>query len=303
MRAGLTLGPVYYLWQAEAWRDFYFAIADAAPVDTVVIGEVVCSKRMHFHAGLVGQVVERLLEAGKAVRFASLALVTLPRERQAMKALAGQDDFPVEVNDLSLLPALAGRPSFLGPLVNVYSAGTARAFAAMGIAGICLPPELPLASMAAIAAGQPGAELEAFVFGRAPLALSARCAHARVNGHSKDNCQFVCGNDPDGLVVETLDGQDFLALNGIQTLSSTYMALLGDLPALQAAGIARFRLSPQHCDMVRVAQLHRDVLDGQRDPEAAMAELAAICGTVPLANGFLHGAPGAERVPLAGAAR
>jgi len=32
----LTLGPVLFNWQPERWRDFYFRIADEAPVtDTV----------------------------------------------------------------------------------------------------------------------------------------------------------------------------------------------------------------------------------------------------------------------------
>ena len=41
----LTLGPVLFNWQPERWRDFYFRIADEAPVATVYLGEAVCSKR------------------------------------------------------------------------------------------------------------------------------------------------------------------------------------------------------------------------------------------------------------------
>ena len=37
---------------------------------------------------------------------------------------------------------------------------------------------------------------------------------------AKDNCQFVCGVDLDGRTVDTLDGQQFLAVNGVQTLSA-----------------------------------------------------------------------------------
>ena len=50
-RIGLTLGPLLYLWDQPAWSDFYSRIADEAEVDSVVLGEVVCSKRDHFHAG------------------------------------------------------------------------------------------------------------------------------------------------------------------------------------------------------------------------------------------------------------
>ena len=44
-RSELTLGPVLFNWQPEAWRDFYFRIADEAPVTAVYLGEVVCFKR------------------------------------------------------------------------------------------------------------------------------------------------------------------------------------------------------------------------------------------------------------------
>ena len=42
-RAALTLGPVLFNWSAERKRDFYFRMADDAPVDVVYVGEVVCS--------------------------------------------------------------------------------------------------------------------------------------------------------------------------------------------------------------------------------------------------------------------
>lgn len=294
--AWLTLGPVYYLWSAEEWRDFYFRIADEAPVDTVILGEVVCSKRMHFHTPVLAEVVERLVSAGKAVEFASLALVTLEREQRATREVGEIEDFPVEVNDLSVLPLRKGRPTTIGPLVNVYNAPTAQFFAAHGATRICLPPELPFEVIRTLVGMAPEIGYEVFAFGRAPLALSARCAHARVKGNTKDNCQFVCGEDPDGLPVDTLDGQKFLTLNGIQTMSYTCVSLLGELAALRAAGIGGFRLSPQHCDMVAVARLYRDVLDGRLDPEEALQQLAGLYRSAPLSNGFLHARPGAEQV-------
>jgi collagenase-like PrtC family protease len=291
-RPGLTLGPVLFLWDADTWRDFYFRIADEAPVDTVVVGEVVCSKRQHFHADLTETVVERLRSAGKTVRLASLALITLERERQASRALAEQTGLEVEINELGLLGFLDGRPHAVGPLVNVYNAMTARVLAARGATTICLPPELPLASIAAIAPALPELAFEVFAFGRVPLAISARCAHARVKGRTKDNCQFVCGEDPDGLGVDTLDHQPFLALNGVQTMSSTCQALLGDIPALLKAGITRLRLSPQRCDMVAVAAVYDAVRRRQMEPEEGMRALARIYPDQHFSNGFLSGRPG-----------
>lgn len=288
----LTVGPLLFLWDSTAWRDFYFRLADEADVDTVVLGEVVCSKRQHFHLPHLGEVIERLTSAGKQVRLASLALVTLERELKAVRQLGAQDDFEIEVNELAAHAAMAGRPHAVGPLVNVYNGATARVLAARGATSICLPPELPLASVQAILRDAPGIDFEVFAFGRIPLAISARCAHARVKGFTKDNCHFVCGEDPDGLAVDTLDGQAFLALNGVQTMSSTCQALIGDLPALRQTGISSFRLSPQRCDMVEVAGLFRAVATGAVDPAEGLALLGSIYGGTSFSNGFLHGAPG-----------
>lgn len=286
----LTLGPVLYLWEPEVWRDFHYRIADEADVDTVVLGEVVCSKRQHFHEALISGAVERLQRAGKTVRLASLALVTLQREMRASHRLAAQP-LEVEVSELSAHAAMLGKPHAVGPLVNVYNAATARVLAMRGATSICLPPELPLSSIAAIAA-KGGPLFEVFAFGKAPLAISARCAHARVKGRTKDNCQFVCGEDPDGLEVTTLDDQRFLALNGVQTMSSTVQCFLGDIPALLAAGVGGFRLSPQVCDMVEVARLFREVLGNRLGGAEAVARLRALYAGAHFSNGFLHGLPG-----------
>ena len=106
-----------------------------------------------------------------------------------------------------------------------------------------------------------GVTIEVQVFGRLPLALSARCYHARAHGRTKDSCQFICNVDPDGMTLRTLEDKPFLTVNGIQTLSHDYLNLIGELADLQAMGVTRFRLSPHSCDMVEVATIFRDVLD------------------------------------------
>ncbi|MCZ4094319.1 ubiquinone anaerobic biosynthesis protein UbiV [Sinorhizobium psoraleae] len=289
----LSLGPVLYLWGGPKWRDFYFRIADEAPIAHVVIGETVCSKRLHFIEPHVGEVVERLERAGKSVSLASLALVTLEREAQVVRGLVRDSTHPIEANDLSALGLLAGKPHSIGPLINVYNGATARLLASRGATSICLPPELPMASVRDIARDAPGVSFEIFAFGRVPLAISARCAHARSKGLVKDNCQFICGDDPDGLVVETLDRQPFLALNGVQTVSHTCQALIQELPELAAAGISRIRLSPQDCDMVAVAQIFDDAIAGRSLPADAIVRLQDAYTGARFSNGFHYGQQGA----------
>src|SRR5579859_7485675 len=191
----LSLGPVLYNWQPERWRDFYFRIAEEAPVDVVAIGEVVCSKRAPFFEAHLPAVIERLQNAGKQVLPSSLVLVSQRRERRQTAALAEMPDSLIEVNDLTCLRSIAGRPHAIGPFVNIYNEASAAFHARQGAVRICLPPELPLASVAAIAGALPQVSIEVFAFGRVPLAISARCYHARIHKLAKDNCRFVCEKD------------------------------------------------------------------------------------------------------------
>lgn len=295
-RAAITLGPVLFNWQPELWRDFYARIAEEAPVDQVCLGEVVCSKRMPFFDGLIGHVIERLERAGKSVILSTLAMPTTSRERRLMRDLIAGFDQTIEANDVSTLSEVEGRPHMIGPFINVYNEATLAYFARRGARAVCLPPELPLASIRSIAAANEAVAIEVFAFGRSPLAISARCYHARVHGLTKDGCQFVCGEDPDGLDVDTLDGQPFLTINGVQTLSRSYTCLISDIPALLKAGISGFRLSPHTCDMVAVSTLFRDVLDGRSEPGVALEKLRSLLPGETLSNGFLHADAGVKFV-------
>ncbi|WP_165405836.1 ubiquinone anaerobic biosynthesis protein UbiV [Bradyrhizobium genosp. SA-3] len=288
----LSLGPVLYNWAPERWRDFYFRMADEAPVDVVSVGEVVCSKRSPFFAEHLPDVIERLQRAGKQVLLSSLILVSLRRERRQTEELCAADGALVEMNDLTCLRSIKGRPHAIGPYVNIYNETSAAFHVRQGAARICLPPELPISSAAVIAAAVPQAVIEIFAFGRVPLAISARCYHARLHKLSKDNCRFVCEKDPDGLALKTLDQQEFLTINGVQTLSHACTNLVGDVAALREAGISSLRLSPQDCDMVDVARTFRDVLDGRKSAESASRCLTDLYPGVAFANGFLRGKPG-----------
>jgi collagenase-like PrtC family protease len=290
--AKLALGPVLFHWKPEIWRDFHLRIADEAPVDAVHIGEVVCSKRRPFTEKLVAEVIDRLEAGGKEVVLSSLALVMSEQERDAMRALAAaRRGRLVEANDLAIVADLAGRPHAIGPFVNVYNEGTLSYLARRGAVRVCLPAELPASTIAVLAA-QELAEIEVQAFGRLPLALSARCYHARSRSLHKDGCRYVCGGDPDGLPVDTMDGVPFLTVNGTQTMSCHYVNLLGELDQLHRLGVRRFRLWPQDCDMVAVARLFRQVLDGEASAADGTDRLSALVPHAAFANGYIHGREG-----------
>jgi len=287
----LTVGPNQFFWDAAIWRDFYLRLADEAPVETVVLGELVCSKRLPFYQVHFPEVIERLQAAGKKVAMTSLALITLKRERKLTAELVDMG-FEVEVNDISAMPHLpAGATFSVGPLVNVYNESTVRWLAGRGATGICLPPELPMESIAILVNAAP-IPIEVWGWGRLPLAISGRCYHARLHDRAKDNCQFVCSADLDGRAVDTLEEQSFLAVNGVQTLSASCANAAYQLPRLREAGVASLRLSPQSEGFISICRLFRDLLDGRIDAEMLSAKALSQAPGGQYADGFLAGAAG-----------
>lgn len=291
----LTIGPNQFFWPAETVRDFYARMAQA-PAARVVLGELVCSKRLPFWENETPAAIETLQAAGKQVALTTLALITLKRERKQTAELMDLG-LPVEINDLSALTLLPeGREFWVGPLVNVYNEGTVRFLARRGATRICLPPELPLESVATLAtAGRDcGVAVEVWGHGRLPLAVSGRCYHARLHDRAKDNCQFVCGDDPDGRDVETLDGEPFLTVNGIQTLSQSTATAAWHIPLLREAGVSAVRLSPQSREFAEVVNGYAALLAGETSAAALTETLRRSAPLGRLSNGFLTGPSGAD---------
>lgn len=296
MTPQLTLGPVLYNWPAESWRDFYFEIADEASVDTVFLGEVVCSKRAPLFDSYLGDVVARLEQAGKKLVFSTLAEVSSDIDRRLVQRVAASEGIIIEANDASALWYLDGQPHAIGPYMNVYNEDSLDFFAGNGARSVCLPPEMPASGIAALGkkAGELGIDLEVQVYGRMPLALSARCYHARAHDLTKDSCQFICERDPDGMVLHTLEDRPFLAINGIQTQSYTCLNLANQLDELAASGIGRFRISPHSTGTVAVVNSFHALLNKEMSPAEASAELEEYGLEAPFSNGFYFQQPGFE---------
>lgn len=269
----LSIGPVLTCWPRRRLLGFYAGIADSAAT-TVTLGEIVCSRRreMKFDDWLA--LARELAAAGKEVVLATQALIESESELRAMHRLADQDQFLVEANDAAALNRLAGRPFVIGPHINVYSGAALDEMAALGAVRWVPPMELPLESIEI--AGSPKVATELFAFGRMPLAISARCFTARHHGLNRDECGFRCSDDPDGLLLRTQDGEPFLALNGLQTLSARLMCALAARDALAASQVRRLRLSPVSENFGAVIAAFDQVFNHGADPHAALDTLFSL---------------------------
>ena len=151
-RTELTLGPNLFNWAAETWRDFYFRIADEAPVSVVYLGETICSKRAPLFKDHYEVVAERLRAAGKTVVHSTLGETASRIDRRLVSDVCERTSDLVEANDASAAFHLRGRPHCIGPLMNVYNEETLRFLAAKGARNICLPIELPSSAIGVICA-------------------------------------------------------------------------------------------------------------------------------------------------------
>ncbi len=286
----IALGPVFYHWSSERLAAFYETIAAEPAIDRVYLGEVVCGKRSPLTEHALAAAAERLIEAGKTVVWSGLALPATVRDRKAIAALSQVPDL-IEVNDVSALLVREG-PFVAGPLLNAYNEGAVEELARLGCVRLCPNVELSLEAIGEIAARRPGMEIELFAFGRLPLALSGRCYHARSHGLHKDACQFVCDQDPDGMTLRTLEGEPFLAVNGVQTQSYGIQMPDFSVAELRAAGVSALRLSPHTGDMAAVARAFRAYADNSLTARELAENVRAVVSPTPFVGGYLHGQAG-----------
>jgi collagenase-like PrtC family protease len=294
-KLALTVGPLLYFWPRESLLHFYAEVAES-PAVTVVLGEIVCSRRREMKAEDWFSLARELAAAGKEVVLATQVLVESEGDLRTLRRIVEQGDFLVEAGDASALNLLAGMKArfVLGPHINVYSAPALQEYVALGAERWVAPVELSLDAVGRIRAGAPAVATEVFAYGRMPLAFSARCFTARHHRLSKDQCEFRCRDDADGLLLATSEGAPFLVLNGIQTQSAAQQCLVGDREALLAAGVDRLRLSPASNRFVEVIGAFDQVMNHEGDVDAALALLDEISPTGGLADGFAHARAGME---------
>lgn len=291
----LTIGPVLYYWSRDKLMKFYADVA-ASSADTVVLGEVVCARRHEMTTADWLALARDLRAEGKEVLLATQVLIESQADVRTLRKLAEHPEFMVEVGDASALSVLTElqAPFAIGPHINVYSHEALGEYVRLGARRWAAPVELSLVDLRAIHAGHADIPLEVFAYGRIPLAFSARCFTARHHHLSKDQCEFRCRDDEDGLLLSTTDGHPFLVLNGIQTQSAASQCLIHQRDALQAAGATRLRLSPTSLGFAAAIEAFSNVMNGNGDPQAAQQLLESRVPHGGLANGFALARPGVD---------
>ena len=285
----LSLGPVLYYWTREALLAFYAAIAGSR-VDIVYLGEVVCSRRHTMRLDDWLALARELSASGKQVVLSSQALIESESELKTLRRIAANGEFTVEANEMGAVRLLAGRVPFVaGPHLNIYNVETLAWFAGLGATRFVLPLELSRSTLGELQSARPqGMQTEVFAFGRMPLAFSARCFTARHHDLPKDDCQFRCLDDADGLALQTRDKAGFLTLNGLQTQSARVYDLSDAVEELSGLGVDVVRVSPQSRNMPAIIESFSERCAGRAGAPLEELRIAPPC------NGYWHGVPGME---------
>lgn len=299
----LSLGPLLYYWDSEKVNAFYDSVA-RSPVDIVYLGETVCSRRHLLRLDDWLEVAKRLSDAGKEVVLSTQTLIESESDLKTLRKITGNVNFRVEANDMGAVRLLANRVPFVaGTTLNIYNPQTLQLLAGMGAMRWVMPVEMSRSALEAMKQSCPaGVETEAFAYGRLPLAFSARCFTARHHNLQKDDCQFRCLDYENGLTLKTREGQPFLTLNGIQTMSARVYNLLGEFEEMRAAGVDVVRISPQAYHTEKILHLFRETLEQRIPPSLALTKMEKLMPEQPC-NGYWHGKPGLDFIPQPALAR
>ena len=257
----ISVGPIYFYWPKQKVIDFYKKIANSK-ADIVYLGEVVCSKRKELRFEDWLNIASELEASGKEVVLSTLTLLEADSELRRMRRISQESKYMIEANDFAAI-SLASKESkgfIVGPSVNVYNANSLNFLKSKGMKRWCFPVELSKNTLQDMIVHKgDDLEVEVFAFGKLPLAFSARCFTARAYDLDKDDCQYKCIMHSDGMLLSTKEDEEFLTINGIQTMSNDTFNLINQIDDMRNIGVDVVRISPQSKNTDKIVNIFKDL--------------------------------------------
>ncbi|USD36816.1 U32 family peptidase [Ferrimonas sp. SCSIO 43195] len=219
-------------------------------VDRVYLGETVCEKRDRPALRTLLEYAETASHSGKQVVLSTLNLVNGPRELKLVENVCRQSEFLVEASDLTAVQLMAEqkRPFWASANLNLYNLDSLRWMQSLGAIGFTPPIDISDDNAVRLIAESRESLIaplsaEMIGFGWPVLAVSARCATARIQGRNKQHCDKICQQRSVPL-ASTLEGQNLLHINGPQSHGARPVDRLDAVHYWQQQGVEWMRLVP-----------------------------------------------------------
>lgn len=288
----LTLGPVLFDWKREDLLKFYEEAA-IMPIETVYLGEVVCSKRQGLTIDDIKRLAKNLTASGKKVFLSTLAIVATEEELSYIRELTDLG-FAISANDISAISIAVekGLEVAAGPHITTYNADDVAFLKKVGVSRVTFPVELPAESIKHNIS-KSDIQTELFAHGKVPLAFSWRCYTSRAFGLTSANCEFDCRKFPDGMDIDSIDGEPIFTINGRSILSNKTYTLIGSIDELKSMKVGALRVSPQSKGTAEITRIFSDRINEVIDNSEALARVREISGTA-LCNGWFKGVAGKD---------
>ncbi len=286
-----SLGPSLFFWPKQEVESYYQQAKESS-ADIIYLGETVCSKRRELRVKDWLNIGKDLAEStDKQIVISTMALLEAPAEIQTMKKLCDNGDFLIEANDLSAVQIMheLKMPFVAGPAINCYNLSTLKVLIKQGMTRWAMPVELSgdwlkqLLKEAQAEGIRDSFECEVFSWGYMPLAYSARCFTARSEDRPKDDCQYCCINYPQGIKMNSREGERVFMLNGIQTMSGYQYNLINEVNEMKSAGVDIIRISADSKQAFTQLDAFRAQLT---EPQQDTLDKVEEC------NGYWHQIPG-----------
>lgn len=296
----ISLGAISYCWDKDTTEQFYHRAAQSQ-VDTIYLGETVCSRRRLMKFKDYFDIATMLKQSGKNVVLSTMALIEAQSELGELKKYIDNGEFIIEANDMAgvQLASEAKLPFICGPTINNYNRASLDILHKMGMQRFAMPFELSkswLKTVIGEGENTPQFEVEVMGHGYMPLAHSARCFTAKHFNLSKDNCETICQQHPKGILVQTQEHQDLLRLNGIQTQSASFVDLTAEMMQMQQMGVNYFRVSPSQLACIELADELTKRLANSDETQDDMAMKTREFANTKSCNGYWFGGAGLQKI-------
>ncbi len=284
----LSLAPAPITWGKNELKSFYRKIAESK-VDTVFVGEVVCSKRDVLSLSELKEIAGFLREHGKKVYYSSLALLTTEDEFDRIRQIVPVFD-GIEANTIGVLnlfeqddPLVKEKDLIIGSYLNIYNWQAAQYLKKFNPERIVAPFEIPHESIGDII-GKSKVSMEVLAWGHLPTALSWRCYSARSFGRLRENCNSICFQHPDGMLLKTVDDNDLFLINGMQVLSAKTYCLIEQLDLLDSMSVEHLRIDASRDHGLELINIFDAALSKEISAQEAKEKLAPLA-----AHGLCNG--------------